>query len=91
MGTIGKRAKKGEEEKSMGTISKMTATEGDLKLQWNPKKPDEVAKAKEFFDKCIADGFIAFKLGFLGKRSKKLAEFDPEAKRIVLIPLMMGG
>ena len=75
----------------MGEISKTTITEGDLRLQWDPKKPDEVVKAEEFFDKCIADGFIAFKLGFLGERGKKLAEFDQEAKRIVLIPPIMGG
>lgn len=36
------------------------STHGDVIIRWDPDKPDEVARAKEEFDRLLAAGFLMF-------------------------------
>ena len=65
---------------------------GDTKLTWDPLRPDEVQAAKLHFEYLTKEKkYAAFKMEVSGERGEMIREFDPEAKRIVLVPQMQGG
>jgi len=63
---------------------------GDMKISWNSRNDEEVAAAKETFDKRIKDGWSAFRDKF-GSKGDKIKIFDADAERIVLVPPISGG
>ena len=63
---------------------------GDMKISWNSRSDEEVAAAKETFDKRIKDGWSAFRDKF-GSKGDKIKIFDADAERIVLVPPISGG
>lgn len=64
---------------------------GDFRVTWNRKNEAEVKNAKEMFDSMIGKGFTAFSVGKLGKKSKKITEFNPKMNKILLVPRIAGG
>lgn len=64
---------------------------GDTKVMWNPRDEDEVAAAREAFNKLVAKGFRAFRVGAKGEAGERITQFDKDAEKLILIPQMAGG
>lgn len=65
---------------------------GDWKLEWDPDNKLEVDQMRKTFEHNVRDKkFTAFKLNKRGKQGEQIYKWDPEAKRIVLVPPMAGG
>lgn len=65
---------------------------GDVKQIWDKDNADEVAAAKETFDKLRKKGYLAYAVkGAKGEKGTQLHEFDPAAERIILAPALVGG
>ena len=63
---------------------------GDIKISWNSASREEVATARETFEKKIWQGWSAFKDKF-GSKGGKIKIFDEFAERIILVPPISGG
>lgn len=63
---------------------------GDVRISWNSRNEQEIAAAREVFDKRIKEGWSAFK-DIFGKKGEKIKEFDPRADNITLVPPISGG
>lgn len=74
----------------MGEIRRL-GREGDIKQIWNKDNEDEVAAAKDLFDKMTKKGYLAFKVDKDGEKSVKMKTFDPNAEKIILVPPVVGG
>lgn len=75
----------------MGIMAVMTAKDGDVKVQWDPAKEEEVAQARKTFDEMKEKRYAAYKMKAGGDRGEQITKFDPKAKSIVLVPPMVGG
>lgn len=64
---------------------------GDTRIIWDPANEDEVAQARKTFDDLKAKRFVGFKVGQGGKKGEQVAEFDPAAEKLILVPPMAGG
>ncbi len=64
---------------------------GDVRISWNSRNEQEIAVARETFDKNIKEGWTAFKEKIVGGKGDKIYKFDPNAERIVLVPPISGG
>jgi hypothetical protein len=64
---------------------------GDSKTIWDPDKADEVAAARETYNKLKAKGYGAFRVDKKGEAGTRLDEFDPQAGAIIMIPRFAGG
>ena len=71
-------------------IAVMSA-QGDTKTIWDSEKPDEVAVARETFDKLKAKGYAAFRVDRWGKKSERMKAFDSEAGAVIMVPNFAGG
>lgn len=79
-----------EEEQQQMRI--MDPVAGDLKINWDKNKPDEVATARAAFEKAKKRGLLMYKTTRFGaKTGTQLHEFDPKAEKIVGMPPMVGG
>ena len=66
--------------------------EGDTKLLWNKKNKDEVENARRTFDKFVKEKrFVAFSISKMGRKSKKVTEFDPNIQKLIFVPPIAGG
>lgn len=67
---------------------------GDTKTIWDPNNADEVASAREQFDRLVATKkFSAFRVSNEdpNKQGQRMTEFDPSAGRIIFVPPVQGG
>jgi hypothetical protein len=82
----------GEVPEGRGAMAALDLT-GDTKTMWDPNSADEVAEAKAQFDRLRAKGYSAFRVDDKdpNKKGARMAEFDPEAQRMILVPQMQGG
>jgi len=73
----------------MGEMRCLNQT-GDLKVVWNTDNKDEIAAAREQFDKLRAKRFQAYSVKG-SEKNKKIDKFDPEAGMIIMVPEIGGG
>lgn len=64
---------------------------GDTKTIWDPSRPDEVENARETFRKLKAKGYIAYRVDQGGNKAEIMAEFDPQAGKVIMAPPVVGG
>ncbi len=64
---------------------------GDTRIIWDPEKPDEVAQAKETFDKLKKKGYLAYSVNRKGDKGEVLRDFDGDAEKMILAPATVGG
>lgn len=64
---------------------------GDTKIIWDPEKTEEVAHARETFDKLRKKGYAAYSVNKKGDKGEVIREFDPDAEKMILAPQMVGG
>src|SRR3990167_7438502 len=77
--------------KGKGIIAILGGT-GDTKIFWNKKNKDEVENARQTFNKLVGEKkFAAFSVSKMGRKSKKVTEFNPNIQKLILIPPMAGG
>lgn len=65
--------------------------DGEEKYFWAPGSHKEVQVAREKFNQCMKQGFIACKIVNRGKTGIQISEFDPEAEEIFMFGLADGG
>jgi hypothetical protein len=67
---------------------------GDVRVMWDKDNPDEVAAARETFNKLTRGRptHLAYRaVGKRGSQGEQMREFDPEAERIILVQAPVGG
>ncbi len=64
---------------------------GDVRVMWDPARPDEVAAAKKSFDEAKRKGMLAYKVKTKGGKGEVIRDFDATAGKIILAPPMQGG
>lgn len=74
----------------MGEL-RVLGPEGDIKTIWDVDKPDEVKAAREQFDKLTKKKYSAFKVDADGDKSTRMARFDPNAGKVILVAPIAGG
>jgi hypothetical protein len=74
----------------MGILQILNGNEEE-KYSWNPRSPVETRIAREKFEDCVRQGFIACKIVRKGKPGIQISEFDPEAEEIFVLGLADGG
>ena len=66
--------------------------EGDTKSIWDKDSADEVEVAREQFNKLVAKGYSAFKVGKEGEKlSERMTTFDPTAGKVIFAKPIVGG
>jgi hypothetical protein len=66
--------------------------EGDTKIIWDRRKPDEVENARRTFRHFVDKKYAAYSVkGKEGEKGEVIREFDSEAERIIFAPPMIGG
>lgn len=65
--------------------------EGDTKITWNSENTDEVEHARKTFNELTRKGFSAFSVKYGGEKGGRLAKFDPDEGKMILVPLLRGG
>jgi hypothetical protein len=76
--------------RKMGEMRCMDKT-GDTKVIWDPKNDDEVDAAEDQFNSLIDKGFTAYSVKKNGEKGKVIKEFDPDAGKIIMVPVVRGG
>lgn len=77
-----------------GTFRIMTEDDGDKRYTWDRRDYTQIREAKDFFDKCVAEGLVPYRVGVGGKPSSEvMTEFDPYAEEVVFMPVAaaVGG
>lgn len=66
---------------------------GDTKVIWSRDNEDEVAVARDSFNKLKAKGFAVFKVDKKGDKEPEQyrGEFDPNIERLIMVPPLRGG
>lgn len=64
---------------------------GHSEVEWDESDPISIEKAREEFNKLKGQGRVAFELDESGKKGRKLSEFDPKVRRMVVTRVPVGG
>lgn len=75
----------------MGDLRIMDVKLGDMKINWDSSKKDEVSGAREQFESFKKKGYIAYSVKKDGGQGKLMKEFDPDAELVIMSPAIMGG
>jgi hypothetical protein len=71
----------------------IAGVDGDTRIMWDPRIPDEVKVAKEAFQKAQKKGMLAYAVDETTgeKTGTVIREFDPEASKIIMTKQLQGG
>lgn len=79
-------------------VFRVLSKEGDERIVWDRRDPNQVREAFAKFKEFIAKGYTAFAVRAGGKRGHKITEFDPgleeillSEKEVVLVPPTLPG
>lgn len=64
---------------------------GDTKTIWDPNNEVEVETARDMFDHFKDKGFSIFHVGKEGEKAKIMNKFDPNAAKMIAVPVIVGG
>lgn len=78
-------------EEHDGGVIVILDSSGDTKHIWDRGNADEVAEARELFDRMKAKGFQAWSVTRKGDRDRRITEFDPQSEKIIFAPALQGG
>ena len=67
------------------------STEGDTKHIWDSDNPDQVKAARRLYDELTEKNYVAFQVKKDGKKGEKMKKFDPDAEKMILVPMIEGG
>ncbi|MFB3887296.1 MAG: hypothetical protein ACE144_18910 [Thermodesulfobacteriota bacterium] len=74
----------------MGILQILNGNEEE-KYSWDPCSPAETRIAREKFEDCLKQGFVACKIVRRGEPGAQITQFDPEAEEIFVLGLADGG
>lgn len=80
--------------KGFGCMRIPTIKDGDKRVIWDKADIQQIAEAQITFNKLIAEGMKAFRVGLDGKKSaEEIHEFDPHAEEIIFVQMQVvtGG
>jgi len=72
-------------------LFRILCDEGDKRLVWDRREPDQVKEAFVKFKDLLDKGYTAYAVRTDGKKGSKLEEFDPLHEEIVMVPSTMPG
>lgn len=75
----------------MGEMRVMDRNKGDLKVVWDPDRPEEVEAARAQFDQLRGKGYMAYLVRVGGRKGEQITEFDPAAESLIMAPALRGG
>ena len=76
----------------MGVLQILHPKHGDLRHEWSPDRPEEVALAEKTFNEAIARGMLIYKMDDHGEKvGEVVRKFDPKLRRLIAMPPMRGG
>lgn len=90
----GESVPRNEEGDNFGVMRVMTEEDGDKRYAWNPRSIPEINEAKAFFNECVQQGLVPYKVGTGGQASAEVMdEFDPFAGEVIFLPVpaVAGG
>lgn len=90
----GQQVPTNHEGDSFGVLRVLTENDGDKRFAWNPRSLTEINEARDFFDRCVAEGLVPYKVGTGGNASAEVMdEFDPYAGEVIFLPVAVvaGG
>ena len=65
---------------------------GDQRVMWDADSAEEVAAARDTFDRLTKAGYLAYRAeGKKGSQGEQIRKFDPDAERIILVRPHQGG
>jgi hypothetical protein len=65
---------------------------GDQRVMWDADHTEEVAAARDTFDRLVKAGYLAYRAeGKKGERGEQIRKFDAAAERIILVRPHQGG
>lgn len=64
---------------------------GDVKVIWDPERPEEVEAARAQFDQLRGKGYMAYTVDARGRKGTQIREFDADAEKMILAPQLVGG
>lgn len=64
---------------------------GDTKTIWDPADEDEVDNARATFDRLKKKGFSIFRVDKDGGKGKRMENFEPDAAKMIAVPVIVGG
>lgn len=77
-----------------GVFRVLTEKDGDKRFAWNPRSIAEINEARDFFNDCVRQGLVPYKVGTGGKATADvMKEFDPHAGEVIFLPVpaVVGG
>ena len=77
-------------ESPVGEMSIMDRS-GHTELKWTVDRLDEIATAKETFDRLVGKGYSAFGSKTKAESKRVITEFDPTMEQVVMVPRIVGG
>ena len=78
------------EEEAIPEISPSEERFRMITLSWDKEDPEETASAQKMFIKYIRRGWLAFQVTS-DNRKRQVFSFDPELRKVQLVPLVEGG
>jgi len=72
-------------------LFRVLSDEGDTRLVWDRREPDQVKEAYVRFKELLDSGHTAFAIRSDGKKGSKLDEFDPLHEEILMVPKTLPG
>lgn len=71
---------------------KILSHNGDDRLVWDKRFPDQMKEAQAKFYELIKKGYTIFAVNKDGSRShRKLFRFEPDAEELLAVPMITGG
>ena len=70
---------------------RIMGVDGDLKVIWDSEKEVEVKVAKKQFDELTGKNYLAFSVKKNGEQGEKMKKFNPDAEKMILVPMLKGG
>jgi len=64
---------------------------GDIRTEWDPRKPEEVELARKAFKDAKDKKMLIYRTRADGSKAEQMREFDPTAERIIATPQTVGG
>ena len=75
----------------MGELSILSHL-GDEKVTWDKDDPESVAEARKKFLEFLGERKgMAVRMNPDGQKGDMITDFDPDAERILLMPMIVGG
>jgi hypothetical protein len=72
-------------------ILKILTDKGDERVTWNKENGREAKEAKNKFEELLKKGYKAYSVDSLGKKKRKIEEFDVEAEEILMVSSLSRG